>query len=74
MSHILKIYKTPLCKLNVLKGFSSGISTSAMGVIPAHLKTLMERNYQVAEKEDDLHKQEEYIFDDNEDDTIAVSG
>ena len=39
-----------------------------MRVIPAHLKTLMERNYQVAEKEeDDLHKQEEDIFDDNDD-------
>ena len=30
-----------------------------MGVIPAHLTTFMERNYQVAEKdEDDLHEQE----------------
>ena len=45
-----------------------------MGVIPAHLKTLMERNYQVAEKgEDDLHKQEEDIFDDDEEGLITVS-
>ena len=37
----------------------------------AHLKTLIERNYQVAEKEEDnLHEQEEDICDDNEDDTI----
>ena len=54
-----------------LKGSSSGISISAIGVIPAHL--YIERNYQVAEKEeDDLNKQED-IFDDNEDDTITVS-
>ena len=34
-----------------------------MGVISAHLKTLVDRNYQVAEKEeDDLHEQEEDIF------------
>ena len=45
MSHILKIYKTLLRKLNVLKGSSSGISISAMGVIRAHLKTPMEKNY-----------------------------
>ena len=33
----------------------------------AHLKTLIERNYKVAEKEDDdLHEQEEDICDDNE--------
>ena len=39
-----------------LKGYSSGISISEMGVIPAYLKTLMERNYQAAKKEeDDLH-------------------
>ena len=39
----------------------------------AHLKTLIERNYQVAEKEeDDLHEQEEDICDDNEDDTIIL--
>ena len=50
-----------------------------MGVIPARLKTLMERNYQVVEKEEDnmhprdLHEQEDDIFDD-EDDTIMVSG
>ena len=38
----------------------------------AHLKTLIERNYQVAEKEqDDLHEQED-ICDDNEDDTIIL--
>ena len=38
-----------------------------------HLKTLIERNYQVAEKEeDDLHEQEEDIRDDNEDDTIIL--
>ena len=37
-----------------------------------HLKTLMERNYQVAEKEeDDLHEQEEDICDD-EDDAIIL--
>ena len=48
---------------------------SAIGVILSHLKTLTERNYQVAEKEeDDLHEQEEDIFHDDEDDTIAVSG
>ena len=46
-----------------------------MGVIPAYLKILMERNYKVAEKEEDnLHEQEEDIFDDDEDDTITVSG
>ena len=46
-----------------------------MGVIPAHLKTPTERNYQVVEKEeDDLHEQEEDIFDDNEGDMITVSG
>ena len=49
------------------KGFSSGISISALGVIPSHLKTLMKRNYKVAEREkDDLHEQEENIFDDEE--------
>ena len=46
-----------------------------MGVIPAHLKTLIERNYQVVEKEEDnLHEQEEDIFDDDKDDTITVLG
>ena len=58
-----------------LKGSSSRISISAMGVISSHLKTL-ERNYQVSEKEDDdLHEQEEdmYIFYNDEDDTITVS-
>ena len=46
-----------------------------VGVIPSHLITLIERNYQVAEKEeDDLHELEEDIFDDDEDDTIIVSG
>ena len=45
-----------------------------MGIIPAHLKTLMERNYHAAEKEeDDLHEQEG-IFDNDEDDKIIVSG
>ena len=49
-----------------------------MGVIPAHLKTLIERNYQVVEKDEDnmhprdLHVQQD-IFDDDEDDTIMVS-
>ena len=39
----------------------------------AHLKTLIERNYQVAEKEDDaLHEQEEDICNDNADDTIIL--
>ena len=58
-----------------LKGSSSGISISAMRVILVHLKTLMERNHQVAEKEgDDLHEQEEGIFYDVEEDTITVSG
>ena len=39
----------------------------------AHLKTFIEKNYQVAEKEeDDLHEQEEDICDDNEDDTIIL--
>ena len=58
-----------------LKGSSSGISVSVMRVISANLKTLTERNYQVAEKEKDgLHEQEEDIFDDDEDDTITVSG
>ena len=53
------------------EGSPSGISVSKMGVFPAHLRTLMERNYQVAEKkEDDLHEQEEDSFDDDEDDTI----
>ena len=47
---------------------------SAMGVILSHLKTLMERNYKVAEKEEDnLNEQEENIFGDEKDDTIAVS-
>ena len=50
MSDILKIYKTLLCKLDVLKGSSSGISISAIGVITPHLKTVMEKNCQVAEK------------------------
>ena len=51
------------------------ISISTMGVIPTHLKKLKERNYQIAEKEeDDLRKQEEDIFDDDEDNTITVSG
>ena len=42
------------------------------------MKTLIERNYQVVEKEEDnmhprdLHEQEEDIFDDDEDDTIRV--
>ena len=36
-----------------------------------HLKALIERNYQVTEKEeDDLHEQEEDICDNKEDDTI----
>ena len=39
----------------------------------AHLKTPIERVYQVAGKEkDDLHGQEEDICDDNEDDTIIL--
>ena len=39
----------------------------------AHLETLIERNYQVGEKEeDDLHEQEEDICDDNENDTIIL--
>ena len=49
-------------------------SSSEMGVytIPAHLKTRIERIYQVAEKEeDDLHAQEGGIFYDSEDDTIT---
>ena len=38
----------------------------------AHLKTLIERNYQVAGKEeDDLHEQEDFC-DDNENDTIIL--
>ena len=46
-----------------------------MGVIPAHLKTLMERNYQVVEKKkDNLDEKEGDIFDDDKDDTITVSG
>ena len=46
-----------------------------MGVILAHLKTLMERNYQAAEKEeDDLYEQVEDILDNDEDDTITISG
>ena len=37
----------------------------------AHLNTIIEKNYQVAEKEeDDLHEQEEDICDDNEDDYL----
>ena len=76
MSHIMKIYKTLLCNLNVfLKKDSHQESVSEMGVIPAHLKTLIERSYQVVRK--DEHKmleQEENIFDDDEDDTITVSG
>ena len=71
----MRIYETLLCTLNVLKGSSSENFISAMGVIPAHLKTFMEKNYESAEKEEnDLHEQEEDIFDDDEDDTITVSG
>ena len=45
-----------------------------MEVFSAHLKTLIERNYQAAEKEDDdLHERED-IFDDDEEDMITVSG
>ena len=70
----LKISKRYCVSLTFLKGSSSGISISAMGVISSHLETLMERNYLVAEKEkDDLHEQED-IFDNDEDDTITVSG
>ena len=59
MSHMMKIYRTLLCNLNVFKRIPYQESFSAIGVIPAHLKTLMERNYQVVEKEeDDLHEQE----------------
>ena len=60
-----------------LKG-SHQESVSAVGVISVHLKTLIERNYQVVEKEEDnmhprdLHEQEEDIFDDDEDDAIRV--
>ena len=49
-----------------------------MGIISAHLKKLIQRNYQVVEKEEDnmhprdLHEQEEDIFDDDEDDMIMV--
>ena len=47
----------------LIKGSSSGISISAMGVIPAYLKTPKKRNYQVAEKEeDDLHEQKKKTF------------
>ena len=48
-----------------------------MGIISAHMKKLIQRNYQVVEKEEDnvhprdLHEQED-IFDDDEDDTITV--
>ena len=51
-----------------------------MGVILVHLKTLIERNYQVVEKEEDnmdpqdLPEQEEDIFNDDEGDTITVLG
>ena len=47
-----------------------------MRVIPAHLKTLIETNCQVVEKDEHtLHEQEENIFDDDdEDDTITVLG
>ena len=39
----------------------------------AHLIILIERNYQVAEtEEDDLHEQEEDVCDNNEDDTIIL--
>ena len=74
MSHITMIYKMLLCNLNVFKRIPHQESFSAIGVIPAYLKTLMERNYQVVEKEeDDLHEQEEDIFD-NDHNTITVSG
>ena len=47
----------------LLTGPSPGISVSAMGVIPAHLRTLKGRSYQVAEKEeDDLHEQEDIFL------------
>ena len=73
MSHIMKIYKTLLYNLNV-KRIPHQESFSAIGVIPAHVKTLTERNCQVIEKEEeDLHEQEEDIFDDDHN-TITVSG
>ena len=81
MSHVMKIYKTLLCNPNVFKRIPIR-NVSAVGVISVHLKTLIERNYQVVEKEEDnmhprdLHEQEEDIFagifDDDEDDTIRV--
>ena len=75
MSHILKIYKMLLCKLDVFKKVLIGNLYFCNGAIPSHLKKVTERNYQVAEKEeDDLHEQEEDIFDDYEDYTITVSG
>ena len=60
------------------KGFPSGICFCS-GSNPWTPKTLIERKYQVVEKEEDnmhprdLHEQED-IFDDDEDDTITVSG
>ena len=38
----------------------------------AHLKTLIERNYQVAEKEEDGLREQEDICNDNEGDTIIL--
>ena len=64
-----------LCQLNVFESVLLRNLRFCNGVISAHLKALTKRNYQVADKKkDDLHEQQEDIFDDDKDDTITVSG
>ena len=71
----MKICHTLLCDLNVFKKDPNQESVFAMGVIPVHLKILLERYYQAVEKEEDnLYEQEENIFDYDKDDTITLSG
>ena len=44
-----------------------------MGVIPAYLKTLMERNYQVAEKGTIHMNKKAFLTPMDEDDSITIS-
>ena len=79
ISHILKIYKNVTVYAKCFQKGPDGLSVSAMGggggeggrreeVVPAHLKALMERNSQVAEKKEDyLHEQEDIFYDDGDD-------
>ena len=66
-----RLYPIPSDGLEILLMAKLPISDEKRRYL-AHRKTLIERNYQVAEKEeDDLHEQED-ICDDNEDDTIIL--